>query len=307
MHHHRAASSAVVGDRCRTRDRIRLLFVDAQEAAPLAAMRLTSYSQWIAQATGLAPEQIVTVNVADGDPLPATIDADAVIGGGSGHSSYESLPWIARTKEFFLAAARSGVPELHICWSHQARTESVGGRSALGAHGRRFGVDTVRLTAAGRRDPLFTGLPDEFDLFTSHADVVDRLPASSAEGAVTELAYSRFYRNEALAIGPTVRTVQTHPELTATITAALARNRRAALVREGQIGPDDADLDAFVAGLYAREAQVVATSRRLLANWLRYYVLARRQAASAGVRSAAAGQAAGSTAAAEPAAVGAVR
>lgn len=256
----------------RLRDRIRLLFVNTQERALLTALGLTSYPQWIAEATGLDPTQIVTVDVADGQPLPDTIEADAVIGGGSGHSAYEHLPWITRTKEFFRAAAAAGVPELHICWSHQARAESIGGRAAIGGHGRRFGVDTVRLTPAGRLDPLFTGLPDEFDLFTSHVDVVDQLPARATEGAVVELAYSRVYRNEALAIGPTVRTIQAHPEVTATIVAALARSRRAALVREGWIGPDDADLDAFTATLYAREAQIVATSRRLLANWLRYHV-----------------------------------
>jgi GMP synthase (glutamine-hydrolysing) len=257
----------------RLRDRIRLLFVNTQERAPLTTLGLPPYAQWIAEATGLDADQIVTVDVADGQSLPDTIDADAIIGGGSGHSAYETLPWIARTKEFYRAAASAGVPELHICWSHQARAESVGGRAAIGGHGRRFGVDTVRLTRAGRLDPLFTGLPDEFDLFTSHVDVVDQLPAQSAEGAaVVELAYSRVYRNEALAIGPTVRTIQAHPELTATILAALARSRRGALVREGRIGPDDADLDDFIATLYAREAQIVATSRRLLNNWLRHYV-----------------------------------
>lgn|GEM_PF-481242 len=256
----------------RVRDRIRLLFVNTQERALLTAIGLTSYPQWIAAATGLDPAQIITIDVADGQPLPDTIEADAVIGGGSGHSAYEKLPWITRTKEFFRAAAAAGVPELHICWSHQARAESVGGRAAIGGHGRRFGIDTVRLTPAGRRDPLFTGLPDEFDLFTSHADVVEQVPARAAEGAVVELAYSRVYRNEALAIGPTVRTIQAHPEITASIISALARSRRGALVREGWIGPDDADLDAFTATLYAREAQIVATSRRLMANWLRYHV-----------------------------------
>ncbi|MDG4762725.1 hypothetical protein O7632_01130 [Solwaraspora sp. WMMD406] len=267
--HQRLHQSTAV---CQVRDRVRLLFVNAQETAPLTAMGLTSYPRWIAEATGLAPEQIVTIDVADGAPLPATIEADAVVGGGSGHSSYEPLPWIAKTKEFFRAAGRAGLPELHICWSHQARSESVGGRSAGGPRGRRFGVDTVRLTPAGRRDPLFAGLPDEFDLFTSHVDVVERLPARADEGAVTELAYSRIYRNEALAIGPTVRTIQAHPEITATIVAALARSRRGALVREGWLGPDDADLDAFTATLYAREARIVATSRQLLGNWLRHYV-----------------------------------
>lgn len=256
----------------RIRQRVRLLFVNTQERAALTALGMTPYTQWIAEATGLDADQIVTVDVADGQPLPGTIDADAIIGGGSGHSAYETLPWIARVKEFYRAAARAGIPELHICWSHQARAESIGGRTAIGGHGRRFGVDTVRLTPAGRLDPLFAGLPDEFDLFTSHVDVVDQLPAQSVEGQVVELAYSRVYRNEALAIGPTVRTIQAHPEITATIVAALAHSRRGALVREGRIGPADADLDGLIADLYAREAQIVATSRRLVRNWLRHHV-----------------------------------
>lgn len=268
------------------RNRTRLLFVNAQENEPLARLGLPSYRQWIADATGLTPDQISMINVAEGEPLPATIEADGLIGGGSGHSSYERLPWIDRTKEFFRAAQRAGVPELHICWSHQAKAESVGGRSRAGTAGRRFGVETVRLTPAGRLDPLFAGVPDEFEIFTSHVDVVDGFSASPGTGAIVELAYSPVYRNEALAIGPTCRTIQAHPELTARIVTALAHGRRDALVREGLLGPTDADLDEYLADLSRRDRRIQATGRQIIDNWLRHYVHPEVRAAPDGTTSA---------------------
>lgn len=254
------------------RQRCRLLFLSAQEEAPLRAMGLPPYRDWIAEVTRLRPDQIQVVNLADGDRLPSTIEAHAIIGGGSGHSSYEELPWIRRMKEYLTQAQRLGVPELHICWSHQAKAETVGAVCKVGHHGRRFGLERVTLTAAGRRDPLFRGLPDTFEAFTSHVDTVYDPPATSASGPVTELAFGPVYRHAALAIGPAARTLQFHPELTAQIAAALARTRRPQLIAEGRLGPADADYESFLSTLRAADQDVRARMRLLLDNWLRHYV-----------------------------------
>ncbi|MEV6926369.1 type 1 glutamine amidotransferase [Dactylosporangium sp. NPDC051485] len=254
------------------RQRCRLLFLNMQERDPIRDIGLTPYRDWIAEVTRLAPEQIHVVNVADGEPLPDTIDAHAIIGGGSGHSSYEELPWIRRVKQYLTEAQRRGVPELHICWSHQAKAETVGAVCKVGHHGRRFGIERLTLTPAGRRDPLFHGLPDSFEVFTSHVDAVYDPPAACEFGPVTELARGEVYRNEALAIGPTARTLQVHPELTAGITAALARVRRPQLVAEGRLGPSEVDYAAFLESLDWADREIRARMRTLLDNWLRYYV-----------------------------------
>ncbi|GAA3451845.1 hypothetical protein GCM10018962_36780 [Dactylosporangium matsuzakiense] len=268
---HRAARLTGARRPLHVRQRCRLLFLNMQEQGPLREMGLTPYRDWIAEVTRLDPDQIHCINVADGEALPDTIEAHGVIGSGSGHSSYEELPWIRRTKEFLAAVQRRGVPELHICWSHQAKAEVVGAISKVGHQGRRFGIDRLKLTPAGRQDPLFRGLPDEFDTFTSHVDVVYDVPAVSEFGPVTELAHGA-YRNEALAIGATARTLQFHPEMTSGVVAALAKVRRKQLIAEGQLGPSDADYAAFLESLDWADAGIRARMRTLLDNWLRYYV-----------------------------------
>ncbi|WP_433077673.1 type 1 glutamine amidotransferase [Dactylosporangium sp. CA-052675] len=253
------------------RQRCRLLFLNTQEQAPVREMGLPPYRDWIAEVTRLSPEQIHCVNVADGEALPDTIEAHGIIGGGSGHSSYEELPWIRRVKQFLAAAQRRGVPELHVCWSHQAKAEVAGAVSKVGHQGRRFGIETLTLTPEGRRDPLFRGLPDSFDVFTSHVDAVYDVPPVSEFGPVTELAYG-VYRNEALAIGATARTLQIHPEMTSGVAAALAKVRRRQLIAEGHLGPSDLDYAAFLESLDWADRDIRARMRTLLDNWLRYYV-----------------------------------
>jgi GMP synthase (glutamine-hydrolysing) len=269
---HRAARSTGARRPLHVRQRCRILFLNTQEQAPLQDMGLTSYRDWIAEVTRLHPDQIHVVNVADGEPLPATIEAHGIIGGGSGHSSYEELPWIRRVKQYLTEAQRRGVPELHICWSHQAKAETAGAVCKVGHRGRRFGIERLTLTPAGRRDPLFHGLPDAFDVFTSHVDAVYDVPPVSKLGPVTELARGEVYGNESLAIGATARTLQVHPEMTAGIAAALARVRRAQLVAEGHLGPSEVDYAAFVEGLDWADREIRARMRTLLDNWLRYYV-----------------------------------
>ncbi|WP_426505320.1 type 1 glutamine amidotransferase [Dactylosporangium sp. McL0621] len=268
---HRAARVGGARRPLHVRQRCRLLFLNTQEQAPVREMGLTPYRDWIAEVTRLDADQIHCVNVADGEALPDTIEAHAIIGGGSGHSSYEELPWIRRVKEFLAAAQRKGVPELHICWSHQAKAEVAGAISKTGHQGRRFGIETLTLTPAGRLDPLFRGLPDAFDVFTSHVDAVYDVPASSEFGPVAELAYG-VYRNEALAIGATARTLQIHPEMTSGIAAALAQVRRKQLIAEGHLGPSEADYAAFLESLDWADRDIRARMRTLLDNWLRYYV-----------------------------------
>jgi GMP synthase (glutamine-hydrolysing) len=269
---HRAARLAGSRRPLHVRQRCRLLFLNMQEQDPLRQMELTPYRDWIAEVTRLDPAQIHCVNVADGEALPDTIEAHGIIGGGSGHSSYEELPWIRRVKEFLAAAQRQGVPELHVCWSHQAKAEIVGAVSKTGHLGRRFGIERLTLTPAGRNDPLFRGLPDEFDTFTSHVDAVYDVPSASEFGPVTELAYGGAYRNESLAIGATARTLQIHPEMTSGIAAALAKVRRKQLIAEGQLGPSEADYAAFLESLDWADRDIRARMRTLLDNWLRYYV-----------------------------------
>ena len=91
------------------------------------------------------------------------------------------------------------------------------GVGALGRHqgaslGREYSepVGTVRvtLTEAGRRDPLLTGLPAEFDAFTGHKEAVSELP-----GHAILLASSAACPVQLFRVGGNVYATQFHPEL----------------------------------------------------------------------------------------------
>ena len=93
------------------------------------------------------------------------------------------------------------------------------GVGALGRHqggvvDRRYPEDVgtvrVRLTAAGRSDPLLAELPEEFDAFTGHKEAVSDLP-----GGAVLLASSADCPVQAFRVGANVYATQFHPELDA--------------------------------------------------------------------------------------------
>jgi GMP synthase (glutamine-hydrolysing) len=93
------------------------------------------------------------------------------------------------------------------------------GVGALGSHqggviGKRYAepVGTVRvaLTPQGRRDPLLTSLPAQFDAFTGHKEAVSELP-----GHAVLLASSDACPVQAFRVGANVYATQFHPELDA--------------------------------------------------------------------------------------------
>lgn len=75
-------------------------------------------------------------------------------------------------------------------------------------HPEPVGAVTVELTAAGRRDPLFAGLPDVFDAFGGHKEAASALPPR-----VDSLARSADCPVQAFRVGANVYATQFHPEL----------------------------------------------------------------------------------------------
>ncbi len=76
------------------------------------------------------------------------------------------------------------------------------------SHSEPVGGVTVQLTAEGRRDPLFAGLPDTFDAYGGHKEAASSLPAH-----VARLATSVDCPVQAFRVGANVYATQFHPEL----------------------------------------------------------------------------------------------
>lgn len=75
-------------------------------------------------------------------------------------------------------------------------------------HTEPVGPITVTLTEQGRRDPVFTDLPDVFDAYGGHKEAAASLPAG-----VAHLATSPACPVQAFRVGANVYATQFHPEL----------------------------------------------------------------------------------------------
>ncbi|MGZ8802268.1 MAG: glutamine amidotransferase [Mycobacterium sp.] len=76
------------------------------------------------------------------------------------------------------------------------------------AHSEPVGAVTVELSADGRADPLFAGLPEAFDAFGGHKEAASSLPSH-----VACLASSADCPVQAFRVGANVYATQFHPEL----------------------------------------------------------------------------------------------
>ncbi|GCE50940.1 GMP synthase (glutamine-hydrolysing) [Thermosporothrix hazakensis] len=144
------------------------------------------------------------------EPLPDVLyDYDMlIIFGGQEHVYDENrYPFITKEKELTRKALARGLPFLGICFGGQLLA------SALGARIRRLaapqiGLLNVHITDAGRRDPIYTGMPAHQLAFQWHNDVFD-LPQ---DGVL--LATSQGREHQAFRFGPNAYGIQYHIELT---------------------------------------------------------------------------------------------
>lgn len=142
-----------------------------------------------------------------GQPLPATVDADALVVFGGEQAAVDDhthpyLPDLARLMADFTALDR---PVLGICLGSQLLARAYGGENHLGT-APEFGWVDVSLTDAGRADPVLSQVPETFPIFQWHSDTFT-LP----EGAV-HLAQSPTARHQAFRLGRATYGTQFHFE-----------------------------------------------------------------------------------------------
>ncbi len=137
-------------------------------------------------------------------PLPAAVRFDGVIALGGSLSAHEAT--LLGTRRWIRAAVLGGTPFLGICLGSQLLASALGGfvrrRSRPVA-----GVHDIFLTAAGKDDPLFSGLPGSFPALGWHEDIFE-LPRGA-----TPLAGSIADEHEAFRFGANAYGLQFHPEV----------------------------------------------------------------------------------------------
>jgi len=244
-----------VGTVMRTRD---VLILTCGETAPSVRVRLGSYDRWFREALrGAARPHVVAGHL--GAPLPDARRFDAVIATGSPRSAMEAAPWMLRAAEWLLAAAGRGIPVLGVCFGHQLLSAALGGRVRRRPLGREIGTVACTLTAAGRADPLFDGVPGTFAVQTTHEDEVEPAPPS-----VRPLATDGDGGLQAFRAG-LLWGVQFHPEMSPAQLGALAEARAAALGAEARARGEDpvGRLRAVLGGL-----RPAPWGKRILENFL---------------------------------------
>ncbi|WP_420454014.1 type 1 glutamine amidotransferase [Rubrivirga sp.] len=144
---------------------------------------------------------------------PALLDGvDAVMIGGAGaYSVTQTYGWTQDLADLCLACADRELPLFGSCWGHQFVARAFGGEVVHDPGRAEMGTHPVRLTDAGRRDPLFSTLPARFDTQMGHQDRVARLPAGAVELATNDRAPYQAFRLDGLPIYGT----QFHTELDA--------------------------------------------------------------------------------------------
>jgi GMP synthase-like glutamine amidotransferase len=171
----------------------------------------------------------------NGDPLPATVEHDALIVMGGPQQAYDdgSAPWLRQTKELLRAAAAQGLPVLGICLGAQLLAEATGGRVRPGEAGPELGARLVAKRDAAIDDPLFADLPLSPMVVQWHWDAVVDLPPRALL-----LAASPRYPHQAFRVGAKAYGLQFHIETPAEMVRGWAA-ADAEGVRAAGLDPDD--------------------------------------------------------------------
>lgn len=159
---------------------------------------------------------------------PAPAAEDGVVITGSHAMVSEAEPWSEALKPWLVEARERGVALLGVCYGHQLMAAAFGGQSGYHPDGREVGTRRLRLTAAGRADPLFGALPTAFPAQLTHSQSV--LTAPPGAEVLADNDHDPF---QALRHGPRQWSVQFHPEFSEAVMRAYLAHQREALADQG--------------------------------------------------------------------------
>ncbi|MGI9456293.1 MAG: type 1 glutamine amidotransferase [Aeoliella sp.] len=184
-----------------------LLFQVRKREDPMREQEIDCF----ASALGCDAQQIEVLDLIHEIPTAERLhDADAVLMGGSGDFSVaEGGDWLEAALASMRHLHEIAKPTFGSCWGFQAMARALGGKVITDMGRAEIGNHEIRLTDAGRADPLFGPLGESFFAHEGHQDIVTQLPAGA-----TLLASTKGVNNQAFTFpGRPIYCTQFHPEL----------------------------------------------------------------------------------------------
>lgn len=209
-----------------------------------------------ARALNCPHDCIRVFDLLSGVPTVAQLDeVDVVLLGGSGdYSVAEGGPWLPPALAAMRELYELGKPTFASCWGFQAMAKALGGEVVTDKSRAELGSVEVRLTPAGRSDPLFSPLGEIFLAPMGHQDCVVQLPSEAVL-----LASSAKVENQAFRIpGKPIYCTQFHPEL----------NRDALLERVHAYPRYVQDITGVSIEQFAEQCQETPATDQLLARFV---------------------------------------
>jgi len=143
-----------------------------------------------------------------GEPIPVHLgDGLVILGGPMGVYEEKKFPWMTGELDAIRKCLDASIPVLGICLGSQMLAYAAGAQVFRGALPE-VGWFPVAFTPEGHLDPLFLGLPAEFNAFHWHGDTFT-LPPNSVR-----LASSAYYPNQVFKVGRNAYGFQCHLEVT---------------------------------------------------------------------------------------------
>ncbi|MBC2607026.1 type 1 glutamine amidotransferase [Pelagicoccus albus] len=135
--------------------------------------------------------------------------ANGVILGGSEASAWEDTVFNDQLLDLIAICKNNKIPFLGICYGAQLLGRALGARVGKHPSGIELGAPSIRLTKAGRSNPLLEGLGgDSFRSIETHSDAVFTVPPGSEILASTTHTPVQAFSYQGLLTG-----VQFHPEM----------------------------------------------------------------------------------------------
>ncbi|WP_428264176.1 type 1 glutamine amidotransferase [Haliangium sp.] len=248
------------------------LYVTGAPSGPIRE-RYGTYVDWFGRLLATHEVEMRPVDAIAGETVELD-QVDGVVITGSASSLTAPEPWMEPGLALVRAAHARNTPLLGVCFGHQLIGAALGRRVIRNPAGWELATAAIELNQHGRRDPLFDGLPNRFEVNMCHQDVVESAGADrpdSEQARLEVLAGNRKAPIQAMAAGPRMRGVQFHPEFSGPVTAAYIDSRRDLLTEDALRldAPDDLP-DKLLAQVHdSPEGEAV------LHNFIRHFVLAR--------------------------------